>query len=465
MNSNTIIDFIEKILAEAVKNSLYADILFERVKSTSILKDKIEEKIYNPYMSSGLVVRILSGDGVWLETGSSDLTGKRKLLNSIRKLTRRCKPAEKELKLYPVKPWSVNREIKPSINFEDIPLEEKYETVKNTFTTASKIDNRIINTRIVYSESLTEKIFVNSEGSNLRQIIPRTRFSLICVAREAGRVDYDYLSLGHVGGYELIKKIREEDIKAVGESAVELLNATEAPAGRLPVILSPSMTGTFAHESFGHGCEADQVLRKRSYLIKYLGERIGGEDFTLYDDGAYPGGYGSMLFDDEGVKASKTAIVEKGVLKTFLHDRVTAAVMKAEPTGNCRRESFMRKNFIRMTNTYIAPGDWKLDEMISDIKLGVLMIRFESGMEDPAGGGMQLKAKKGYLIESGKVTKALSSLALTGGVLEFVKDIDAISSIRDFELDSGTCGKGHEDYVPVGSGGCYIRSKGIVSQG
>ncbi len=456
---------MEKALTEAVKNSLYADVLFDRVESTAILKDKVEEKIYNPNMSSGLVIRILSGEGVWLETATCDLTGKRKLLNSIRKLSRRSKSTGGNFNFYPVKPWKINSEIKPSVHFKNISLEEKLENVKHTFTIASKTDKRIINTRIVYSESINEKIFVNSEGSSLRQLIPRTRLSVLCVAKEADRVDYDYLSLGHTGGYELVKRIREEDAAAVARSAVELLNAVEAPAGRLPVVLSPSMTGTFAHESFGHGCEADQVLRNRSYLIKHIGEKIGGEDFTLYDDGTYPGGYGTILFDDEGVKTSKTAIVEKGVLKTFLHDRVTAAYMNAKPTGNSRRESFMRKNFIRMTNTYIASGDWKLNEMISDIKLGVLMTRFESGMEDPAGGGMQLKAKKGYLVESGKITKVLSNLALTGDVLKFVKDIDAISCASDFELDSGTCGKGHEDYVPVGSGGSYIRSKGIVSQG
>jgi TldD protein len=456
---------MEKALLESCKNTLYADVLFNQVKSTAILKDKVEEKIYNPNMSSGLAVRVLRGNGVWLETGTCNLTDKRKLLNSIRKLVKKCKPTDSEVKLYPVKPWMINSKIQPIIDFENIPLEEKLEKVRKTFSTASKKDERIANTKVLYAESLNEKIFMNSEGSNLRQVIPRTRFSVLCIAKESGRIDYDYLSLGHTGGYELVEKIREEEIEEVAESAVELLKAAEAPAGLLPVILSPSMTGTFAHESFGHGCEADQVLRKRSYLINYLGGKIGGEDLTLYDNGTYPGGYGTILFDDEGVKAGKTVIVENGVLKTFLHDRLTATVMNAEPTGNCRRESFMRRNFIRMTNTYIAPGGWELNDMISDIKLGVLMTRFESGMEDPAGGGMQLKAKKGYLIESGRITRVLSNLALTGEVLEFVKNIDAISGVKDFELDSGTCGKGHEDYVPVGSGGPYIRSKGIVSQG
>ncbi|MEM4206970.1 MAG: TldD/PmbA family protein, partial [Nitrososphaerota archaeon] len=426
-------DIMEKALNEASKNSVYADVLFNRVRGTAILKDKVEEKIYNQDMSSGLVVRILSESGVWLETGTCNLHRKRKLLNSIRKLARRCNSSDKLVKLYPVKPWKANSEVKSILNSENILLEEKLENVRNTFSIASKVNEKVVNTRVLYAESLNEKIFINSDGSSLRQVIPRNRFSVLCVAKKEDRIDYDYLSLGHTGGYELIKKIREEDIEAVGKSAVELLNATEAPAARLPVILSPSMTGTFAHESFGHGCEADQVLRKRSYLINYIGEKIGGDEFTLYDDGTYPNGYGTMLFDDEGVKTSKTAIVKNGFLRTFLHDRVTASIMNAEPTGNSRRESFMRKNFIRMTNTYISPGDWNLDEMIDDIKLGVLMIRFESGMEDPAGGGMQLKAKKGYLVESGKITKVLSNLALTGEVLEFVKNIDAISRLEDFE--------------------------------
>ncbi|MEM2906763.1 MAG: TldD/PmbA family protein [Candidatus Odinarchaeota archaeon] len=465
MQVNIVMDVMKRVLDEASKNSLYVDLLFDRVESLAIVKDKVEEKVYNPNMSVGLAIRVFTENGVWLEASTHDLTDKRKLLDSINKIARRIKSKTCRIKLKPVKPWRINSEIKPPNPFENISLEDKLRDVKDAFNIASKTDEKIVNTRVVYFESLNEKIFINSEGSNLRQLIPRVRFSVLCVAKDLDKIDYDYLSLGHVGGYELVKKIREEDITAVGESAVELLKASEAPSGEMPVILSPSMTGTFAHESFGHGCEADQVLRKRSYLINYLGKQIAKENFTLYDDGTYPGGYGQIIFDDEGVKASKTAIVENGVLKTFLHDRFTATVMKANPTGNCRRESFMKKSFVRMTNTYISPGDWSLEEMISNIRKGVIMIRFESGMEDPAGGGMQLKAKKGYLIENGTITKVLSNLALTGQVLEFVKHVDAVSRDKDFEIDSGTCGKGHEDYVPVGSGGSYIRSKGIVSQG
>jgi TldD protein len=165
------------------------------------------------------------------------------------------------------------------------------------------------------------------------------------------------------------------------------------------------------------------------------------------------------------VKSRKNFILKNGVLEGYLHERYSASLMNAEPTGNGSRESFLRKLFVRMTNTYVEPGDYALEEMIEEVDNGVMLIHFVSGMEDPLAGGMELKSKKGYVIEKGKIGRILSMLTLSEYVPEFIASIDAVGKKDQFDIDRGTCGKGYEDHVPVGGGGVYIRAKAVVGQG
>jgi TldD protein len=158
-------------------------------------------------------------------------------------------------------------------------------------------------------------------------------------------------------------------------------------------------------------------------------------------------------------------LVQDGILKDFIYDRRTASELNANPKGNGRRESFAHPVHPRMTNTYFEPGTYTLEEMIKEIKYGVILIHGNFGMEDPLGGSMQNTSKKGFLIENGQKTKLLKAVALSGKVLEALPSIDAISK-GSVKLDGGTCGKGNEDYVPVGSGGTYIRmNAALISPG
>jgi TldD protein len=225
------------------------------------------------------------------------------------------------------------------------------------------------------------------------------------------------------------------------------------------------MTGTFAHKSFGHGCEADQVLRGRSYLVSYLNKKVGPENFDLYDDGTLKAGTGFLAFDDEGNHTHKSYIVKKGVLTHFLNDRTSAEEMKDQPTGNARRESYKRMIYVRMTNTCIAPGDYSFDELIKETGNGILLEHWNSGVEDPIGGNMQLKAKKSWTIKNGEIAEPLSTTVLSGKVLDFMANIRGITKESDFELAAGFCGKGHEDMITDGSGGTYLASRAMVGQG
>ena len=450
-----------RILEESVE---YADALFERVQGIQITKDKAEERVSAPATAvSGFVLRGYKL-GQWREA-STDSFSRAKVYELARKISRFQPMSKTTVKLAELEPWKTDATMAVKIMPSEVETEEKLKQVRRLYDSAASCDRRIINTTVGYVDVTSERIFANTEGSALRQVVPRTSLFLMPVAREGGKIDYDYLAIGGNAGFEIVKELEERRIKETVDNSISLLNASAPPSGHFTVVLDPGMTGTFAHESFGHGCEADQIVRKRSYLVPYFGKRMGFEKLSICDDGTVSGGNGSFLFDDEGVKSKKNYILKNGVLRGFLHERYSASLMNTEPTGNGRRESFLRKLFVRMTNTYVEPGDYGLEEMIEEIDEGVMLVHSVSGMEDPLAGGMELKSKKGYLIEKGRLGKILPSLTLTEKVPDFIASIDAVGTKDQFETETGTCGKGYEDFDPVGDGGVFIRGKAVVGQG
>ena len=317
-----------------------------------------------------------------------------------------------------------------------------------------------VQVRLAWQEE--ERLYLNSAGARCHQRVERTHVTFAPVAMENGRMEYDYFHGGGAGGLEQIEVLDEAKVRSVAQASKELLHAKAPPAGETDVILDPGVTGTFAHESFGHGTEADQFVRDRSYLKPILGQVVGPDTLTIVDDGSFPGGWGMVFADDEGHPGHKTPLIERGRFVGALHDRETAAALGTKATGNTRRADFLSRAFVRMTNTYVAGGDRSLDELVGDVQDGVLLEHWTSGMEDPLGGQMQLKVKKGHRIEHGRVTDLVGAMALSGKVLDFLKGIRGIEKSRTIEIEPGFCGKGHGDYLPVGSGGVHLLSRATV---
>ncbi|HEY6238525.1 MAG TPA: TldD/PmbA family protein, partial [Thermoplasmata archaeon] len=261
---------------------------------------------------------------------------------------------------------------------------------------------------------------------------------------------------------EVLDSVTEAEVLGAAKEARSLLSAKTPPTGPMNVLLDPSTSGTFAHESFGHGTEADQILRQRSYLAPLLGKEVAPECLTIVDNGALDAGWGSIFFDDEGFPSQRTVLIDQGRFVEVLHDRESAAALKRSPTGNARRADFLSRTFVRMTNTYVEPGEQTLEDLVREAKDGVLLQNFTSGIEDPLGGNMQLKVKKGRRIERGELTDIYSSMALSGKVLEFLRDIRGVSQRSDFAISAGFCGKGHTDILNTGAGGPYVLSHAVV---
>jgi len=345
---------------------------------------------------------------------------------------------------------------------KDVDIKEKIAAVLDL--DKAQIADRVINRIGSYSEEAKTTAVVNSAGSDLEWEEVRTRFRAMSIASDGAKMERYYDGPDGTAGFELVKGT---DIETLGRNtaaeALATLSAERAPSGLLTVITDPMMSGLLAHEVMGHASEADEVMKKRSFLTGVVGKKVASTVISMFDDGTCPGAHGSIPYDDEGTPSSKTQIIKDGVYTGYMHTLESASAMGASPTGNGRAEDFGKRVWARMTNTYFAPGDRKLDDMIADTKYGILCDKMVNGMEDPVGGGFEAKCLRGFLIENGRMTKMLNSFTLTGRALEILRTTDCAS--KEFELDGGMCGKGIEDWVNVSSGGPYCRSKIIVGGG
>jgi TldD protein len=453
-------DSLSRALGRIAPHTSYAEVMAERAVGHSVRVDKSQTSVGVQPRMEGAVFRAWGGHG-WLEAATSGLDAP-SLDRCADALGHRL-TAEARTTQPPGESASGNAERKTESKqpLESLGVEEQLALARGLYQLALSpggIDNAFISLG-----SATEKrLFRSTAGARRWQVTDRTRGSVVPLAMESGKVEYDYLSAGGMGGWEVLSELTEERVLETAREAKLLLKAGAAPTGAMTVLLDPSTAGTFAHESFGHGTEADQLLRDRSYLKPLLGEMVGPEFLTLVDDGSYPGGWGSIHFDDEGHPAQRTVLVDHGRFVSVLHDRESAAVFHTSATGNTRRADFLSRPFVRMTNTFVEPGDWSLEELLEEAKNGIFLQTCMSGIEDPMGGQMQIKVKKARMIQNGELGAVGPSMALSGKVLDFLKGIKGIGKADVFSIGPGYCGKGHTDLIPAGTGGSYLLSEALV---
>lgn len=341
-----------------------------------------------------------------------------------------------------------------------VPVEEKL-AIARDLDTAQKVSDKVVNSNSTYTEEVRNMTLANSFGTLISWEDVRLRLMALSVASDGGRREMYYQSMDGTGGMEVLQKRDIQEVgSTAGREAIVQLGAVKPPSGAVTCITDPVCSGLLAHEVMGHAAEADEIVKKRSFLTDKVGKVVANEQITMVDDGTVEAAYGTLLFDDEGTPTSRTVIIQDGVYQGYMHSLETAAEMDVAPTGNGRAQDFGRRMWVRMTNTFFEAGEWELEEMIEGVKYGVITDKFINGMEDPVGGGFEAKALRGFLIENGKITKPTRALTLTGKALDILRTTDAVGNTR--RLDAGMCGKGTEDYVPVSSGGPYCRSKIIV---
>ncbi len=273
---------------------------------------------------------------------------------------------------------------------------------------------------------------------------------------------YDYMSKSLFGGSEILKE-NKELVEEAAKRAIELLDSSKVVPGEYDIICDPDFTGLIAHEAFGHGAEMDMFVKDRAKGMEYVNKRVASDKVFMHDGAKSYAEVSSYLFDDEGTLGTDTLIIDKGILKTGMCDELSAILLGGKSTGNGKRESYKRKSYTRMTNTFFEGGDDKLEDMIASVENGYLLEGLFSGMEDPKNWGIQCVASKGREIKDGKLTgKIISPVILTGYVPDLLNSISMVSD--GIELSgSGFCGKGWKEWVKTSTGGSYIKARGKLS--
>jgi len=248
------------------------------------------------------------------------------------------------------------------------------------------------------------------------------------------------------------------------ERAVRNLSATGAPAGEMVVVLGPGWPGILLHEAVGHGLEGDFNRKGVSAFAGRLGEVVASPACTVVDDGTIPNRRGSLNVDDEGTPTSRTVLIENGVLRGYLQDRLNARLMGMRPTGNGRRESFAHMPLPRMTNTFLLPGEYTPEEIIRSVQRGLYAAYFGGGQVDITSGKFVFSASEAFLIEDGRLTRPVKGATLIGHGPEVLKRVTMVGN--DLQLDEGigTCGKDGQS-VPVGVGLPTVRVDGLTVGG
>jgi TldD protein len=335
----------------------------------------------------------------------------------------------------------------------DLTLEEKLERCRDVQRRLAKLDPRVVNARVSYSEQHETSVFRNRE-SDLAQQVVRLRMFVMAVLSQDGQVRYDWQSKGGTGGWEVLD-YSDDDLQAVLEGAVRLFSAERIEPGQYTVVTGPGVSGVLAHESFGHGVETDLFPKERARAFDYLGREVGSPLVDIIDDPSLQGGYSSYFFDDEGMVSRPTTIVERGIFRCGISDMLSAKALGLPRSGNGRRQDYSRKVYARMSNTFFGPGTTRLEDMFSQVERGVYLHRWVNGMEDPQGWGIQVTCHYGQEILHGRLTERVySPVSISGYVPQVLGTVRAVSP--QVEMDEGTCGKGHKEYLPNSSGGPHL---------
>jgi TldD protein len=307
---------------------------------------------------------------------------------------------------------------------------------------------------IGYADSRRKTIFLSSSGSYIKQERADVTLRLTAIAAKDGEVQQVGLSLGSRGDFSAIQNLHQP-VEVMARQAVALLSAPHAKGGEYTVVLDPVLAGVFVHEAFGHLSESDFVYENdRLRQIMALGKQFGSEHLNIVDTATAPGLRGSYKYDDEGVPAVKTYLIREGKLVGRLHSRETAAKMNETPTGNARAINYRYPPIVRMTNTYIEPGNISFQDMIADIKEGIYAKNWYGGTTSME--MFTFSAGEAYMIRNGKIAEALRPVVLTGNVFHTLQNIDAIGNDLDMNQGGG-CGKAGQMPLPVSNGSPHIR--------
>jgi len=336
-------------------------------------------------------------------------------------------------------------------------LQKKIELVRRAYLACQKIDPKIKKVKVLFQDSAQFISIVNSEGRAAVDARPQVKLVCTAVAEKEKRREFGFSGGGGRVGLEYFERILspEQVGREAAEEALLLLEAVEAPAGEMPVILAPGHAGVFVHEAVGHLLEADFIRKKTSIFWDKLGKKVGSPLLSIYDDPTRPSFRGSYNIDDEGAAPAKTLLIDRGVVHSFLQDRLSSRLMGRPLTGHGRRQDYTCIPIPRMSNTYVDRGQDDPGDILRSVAKGIYAEKFEGGQVEDSG-KFTFSISAGYLVEEGRLTAPIKQATLIGTNIDILQKIDRVGSDLSFGLQTGTCGKEGQE-VPVTDGCPTIR--------
>lgn len=426
-------------------------------KETRIVVDKVNTDISNDN-DSGLKFRLYDNEK-FLEYGTNNLDQKI-TEQEIDKLIQKAKQNTLKGKELLIDKQTREEEFKENTTKDILPVEQlitKLNTIKDEFV---NLDEDIVNVRTIFLEQKENHLFIN-KYKTLYQEIPVNLVALIAFVKcEDSSVRSAYMSFVD-SNLEVFNKLEDNKEKLM-QKVNQLKKAKKLKGGKYKAVLSPKLTGLLAHESFGHGMEADTMLRQRALASDWIGKKIGSSKINIVDYPAIKGKNGEFYFDDDGNMAQKTYLVKDGIINEPMADIYSKSQLNLKSSSNSRMESFDHKHYTRMSNTYFEAGDKDVEELISQVEDGILILDSSGGMEDPKGWGVQIQGNFGQRILNGKLVEEFyDGFALTGFLPDIISNVVDLS--KEIEIEGGgRCGKGHKEWVRVSEGGPYMLINEVI---
>src|SRR5882762_5290171 len=457
---------LEKVLDTALaKKADYADLYFEYRQNEGVSLEEGLVKNCSQSTANGVGVRVLAD----AKTGyayTDDITIQNlELAARTAHYIAQNRPSAAPVPVGPQRSEAHDLyPIKTPVN--DVALEKKVELLYDIDRFARGLDNRVKNVFVSLGSEHKVILVASSQGLVVGDIQPLTRLNVTCIVEENGNRQIG--SFGGGGRVEFGFFVDKQDWQRYASEAVRQailnLTATDAPAGTMDVVLGSGGPGILLHEAIGHGLEGDFNRKKTSAFSDRIGQKIASPGVTVVDDGTLKDRRGSLTVDDEGTPSAYNVLIEDGILKGYMQDRLNARLMGLTPTGNGRRQGFAHAPMPRMTNTYMLAGDKDPQEIIASVKRGLYAVNFGGGQVDITSGKFVFSASEAYLIEDGKVGPAVKGATLIGNGPDAMTKITMVGN--DLRLDDGvgTFGKDGQG-VPVGVGQPTLRMDGITVGG
>lgn len=439
-----------KVIFESLEKCLQTKIASEmdmvqlrgqkRLITTCIVRNGIVEEFSNVNLS-GVGIRAFVDNKSWGFSSTNMLDAdsiEQTLKNALKLAKASSKLKKQEIRLEPVKETKADVSTPVKKSPRDFSVEEISRIPLDAYKGARETGPQVADIRATFISIEDEKYFLSSEGSRIHQNITRVLLFVNVIAKSNTMLCPASENLGHAGGLELFDKTSPFSVgKSVAEKAVRLLDSKAPPSGKFRVVIHPTLCATLLHEAIGHPLEADLAMAGGGFG-NHIGEQVSSKLVTIYDDGHVPSGLGYFAYDDEGVECKHSILIKNGVLKSFMHDRTSAAIAGVLPTGNAHAWDYSVEPLIRQTNIGIEAGDYSLEEMIQDVREGLFLEGTFGGQAD-VNADFTFGFQKANWIRQGRVAEELRGANVAGNAIEVFKTIDAVG--KEAVLRPGACGK------------------------